>query len=65
LVERLFRLTRDKLMKIPAFAWVYMKFREAKKWLKNTEAWKAIHRISKVARRYLAEMKKSVAGAFR
>jgi hypothetical protein len=65
LVERLFRLTRDKLMKIPAFAWVYIKFREAKKWLKNTEAWKVIHRISKVARRYLAEMKKSVAGAFR
>ena len=26
LVERLFHLTRDKLMRIPAFAWVYGKF---------------------------------------
>ena len=26
LVERLFSLTRDKLMKIPAFAWAYGKF---------------------------------------
>ena len=31
LVERLFSLTRDKLMKIPAFAWAYTKFREAKR----------------------------------
>jgi hypothetical protein len=33
LVERLFSLTRDKLMKIPAFAWGYMKFCRAKAWL--------------------------------
>src|SRR6202035_451061 len=26
LVERLFSLTRDKLMKIPAFVWAYTKF---------------------------------------
>ena len=64
LVERLFSLTRDKLMKIPAFAWAYTKFSEAKRWLENTEAWQAIRAISKVVRRYLAEMKKS-AGAFR
>ena len=41
LVERLFSLTRDKLMKIPAFAWGYTKFSDAKTWLKNTEAWQA------------------------
>ncbi len=41
LVERLFSLTRDKLLKIPAFAWAYTKFCEAKAWLKNTEAWQA------------------------
>jgi hypothetical protein len=35
LVERLFTLTRDKLMKIPAFAWAYTKFREATAWLKT------------------------------
>jgi hypothetical protein len=64
LVERLFSLTRDKLMKIPAFAWAYTKFREAKAWLKNTEAWQAIRAISKAARQYLTEMKKSAAVAF-
>ena len=30
MVERLFSLTRDKLMKIPTFAWAYGKFRQAK-----------------------------------
>src|SRR3981189_2454569 len=58
-------ITRDKLMKIPAFAWAYTKFREAKTWLKNTEAWQAIRAISKAARQYLTEMKKSAAVAFR
>jgi hypothetical protein len=65
LVERLFSLTRDKLMKIPAFVWAYTKFREAKAWLEATEAWQAIRAISKAARKYLTEMKKSAAVAFR
>ena len=65
LVERLFSLTRDKLMKIPAFVWAYTKFREAKAWLEATEAWQAIRAISKAARQYLTEMKKSAAVAFR
>ena len=30
LVERLFHLTRDKLMRIPAFAWAYGKYSEVK-----------------------------------
>jgi hypothetical protein len=64
LVERLFRLTRDKLMKIPAFAWAYTKFLEAKEWLTSTEAWKAVRAISKAARRYLIQMKKSTVVAF-
>jgi hypothetical protein len=59
LVERLFSLTRDKLLKIPAFAWAYTKFREAKAWLQNTEAWQAIRAISRAVRQYLTEMKKS------
>src|SRR5712671_1235083 len=33
LVERLFSLTRDKLLKIPVFARGYEKFRRAKAWL--------------------------------
>lgn len=65
LIERLFRLTRDKLMKVPAFAWAYTKFRDAKRWLENTKAWQAIRATNKIARRYLAEIKKAVAGAFR
>ena len=59
LVERLFSLTRDKLLKIPAFAWAYTKFREAKAWLQNTEAWQAIRAIGRAVRQYLTEMKKS------
>ncbi|MGY8638298.1 hypothetical protein RAD15_38095 [Bradyrhizobium sp. 14AA] len=46
LVERLFHLTRDKLMKIPAFAWVYGKFAQARAWLQATEAWRAIRALS-------------------
>jgi hypothetical protein len=65
LVERLFSLTRDKLMKIPAFAWAYTKFREAKAWLEATEAWQAIRAISKAARQYLTEMKNSRAHLMR
>jgi hypothetical protein len=65
LVERLFSLTRDKLMKIPAFAWAYAKFREAKEWLEATEAWQTIRAISKAARQYLTDMKKSAEVAFR
>ena len=57
LVERLFSLTRDKLMKIPAFAWAYAKFREAKDWLEATEAWRTIRSLSKAARNYLTQMK--------
>ena len=65
LVERLFSLTRDKLMKIPAFLWAYTKFRQAKAWLEATEAWQAIRAISKAARQYVTEIKKSAAVALR
>ena len=65
LVERLFSLTRDKLMKIPAFLWAYTKFRQAKAWIESTEAWRAVRSLNKAARRYVIEMKKSAALAFR
>jgi len=61
LIERLFSLTRDKLMRIPAFLWAYTKFRQAKAWVEATEAWQAIRTIAKAARQYVAEMKKSAA----
>lgn len=65
LVERLFSLTRDKLMKIPTFAWAYGRFRDAKAWLEATEAWQTIRSLSKAARQYVARIKKSAALAFR
>ena len=65
LVERLFSLTRDKLMKIPAFVWAYTKFCEAKAWLEATEACQAIRAIGKAVRQHLIQMKKSVAVSFR
>src|SRR6266542_3401712 len=52
LVERLFSLTRDKLMKIPAFLWAYTKFRDARAWLQATEAWQTIRSASHAIRQY-------------
>jgi hypothetical protein len=61
LIDRLFCITRDKLMSIPAFAWAYGKFRLAKLWLESSEAWRAVRRLSKHAARavsgYVAELK--------
>ncbi len=57
LVERLFSLTRDKLMKIPAFVAVYTRYLQAKAWLEATEAWRAIRALSLAARGYVARMR--------
>jgi uncharacterized membrane protein len=54
LIERLFSLTRDKLMKIPVFAALYAKFCKVKAWLKSTEAWQTMRRLRKFARDYMA-----------
>jgi hypothetical protein len=59
LVERLFSLTRDKLMKIPAFAWAYCRFQEARAWLQATEAWQAMRAAAKAIRNYALQMKSS------
>jgi hypothetical protein len=57
LVERLFSLTRDKLMTIPAFAWAYGKLQDIRLWLESTEAWRTVLRLSKTARDYVAHVK--------
>nr|WP_249803479.1 hypothetical protein [Bradyrhizobium sp. 21] len=62
LVERLFHLTRDKLMRIPAFAWAYGKFADMKAWLQATEAWRAIRALSRAARDSLARVRARLAG---
>jgi hypothetical protein len=52
LVERLFSLTREKLMKIPAFAKLYNWYSQAIAWLKMTEAWRALQSVAKSGREY-------------
>jgi hypothetical protein len=64
LVERLFSLTRDKLMKIPAFAWAFGKFIEAKAWLQATEAWRVVRALSRTARDLLAQARARLVGGF-
>jgi hypothetical protein len=50
LIERLFSISRDKLLSIPAFAWGYGKYSVAKAWLTSLEAWQLAVRWSCVAR---------------
>jgi hypothetical protein len=52
LVERLFSLTREKLMRIPAFARLYDWYSKAVAWLKATEAWRTLELVAKSARQY-------------
>ncbi|MBW7971098.1 hypothetical protein [Bradyrhizobium sp. BR 10289] len=64
LVERLFHLTRDKLMRIPAFAWGYGKFTEMKAWLQATEAWRAIRALSRSVKDQIMRVRARLAGSF-
>src|SRR5215472_13355004 len=50
LVERLFSLTREKLMRIPAFAKLYEWYSQAMAWLKATEAWRTLESLAKSIR---------------
>ena len=50
LIERLFSISRDKLLSIPAFAWGYGKYSVAKGWLTSLDAWQLAMRWSCVAR---------------
>jgi hypothetical protein len=49
LVERLFSVSRDKLMSIPAFAWTYLKYSAAKDCITSMRAWQVVRRWSLVA----------------
>jgi hypothetical protein len=61
LVERLFRLSREKLMSIPAFAWCYDKFCQAQDWVASLGAWQLARRLSVLAqhaiKNYVLEFK--------
>ena len=49
-IERLFNVSRDKLLSIPAFAWAYGKYSEVKNWLVSFAAWQLVRRWSRIAR---------------
>jgi hypothetical protein len=63
LIERLFSVSRGKLMSIPAFAWCFDKFCQAREWAESLEAWQQTRRLSLAARRavlsYVIEWKTS------
>lgn len=50
LLERLFDLSKNKLMSIPAFAWAYNKYQSAWNWLRETEAWQTVVSLSRSVR---------------
>jgi hypothetical protein len=62
-IERLFKISRDKLMSIPAFAWCYGKFQQARNWVESLSAWQRMRRLSLIARhtvrRYVLEIRTS------
>ena len=45
IVERLFQITRDKLMSIPAFAWGYVRWKLLLDWLASTGIWRTARRL--------------------
>jgi hypothetical protein len=58
-IERLFNVSRDKLMSIPVFAWCYDKFCQDQDWVVALQAWQLMRRFSFVAKhaiqRYVLE----------
>jgi hypothetical protein len=51
LVERLFHVSRDKLMSIRAFAWCYGKIQQVGCWIKSLGAWRLARRLALITRR--------------
>jgi hypothetical protein len=45
LIERLFDLTREKLLRISAFAWSYHQYMRMRTWIVQSEAWRAIRSL--------------------
>lgn len=50
LVERLFSVSRNKLISIPAFAWTYGRYLQAKECLESFEAWQTARRWRRLVR---------------
>jgi hypothetical protein len=62
-LERLFTISRDKLMSIPAFAWSYGKVCQARNFVESLDAWQRTRRLGLIARHavrsHLLEIKTS------
>lgn len=62
-IERLFSISRAKLLSIPAFAWAYGKYSAAKNFLTSLEAWQLALRWTRLARnavqRLMLEVRRS------
>ena len=50
LIERLFCISRDKLMSIAAFAWWYDRLRQAREWVESSGVWQLARRWSLLLR---------------
>jgi hypothetical protein len=50
LIERLFMISRDKLMSIRAFAWCYGKVHQARNFVESLDAWQRARRLGLIAR---------------
>ena len=63
-IERLFSVSRAKLLSIPAFAWAYGKYSAVKHRLMSTEAWQFALRCSRIVRntaqRLVLEARRSI-----
>jgi hypothetical protein len=61
LIERLFSISRDKLMSIAAFAWCHDKLCQAREWGESLEGWQITRRLclnaKQVVRSYVLELK--------
>lgn len=63
IVERLFKLCRRKLLKIPLFAWGYGHWRKGVDWLVSMKAWQAARRwilkVKLLLHSFLMQLKRS------
>lgn len=64
IVERLFELTKTRLMKIPAFAWAYNHYARARAWVMETGAWKAVRFLGLSIRDHYREWRHSASRHF-
>lgn len=62
LVERLFHLTRDKLLTIPAFAWIHARVVAVLDRIKRLAAWQATARMVRSLRDHVRRLARQVRG---